>query len=102
MSTVLWVKLGSKGSSRVPCEKKGKVHGQEALVNAGSAMQEGKKKVQKASLPQICEPPEDDSWKKLVGFASAGRGMWVAIRDLYRVPLEGVATVAIIELLLSG
>ena len=23
MSTVLWVKLGSKGSSRVPCEKKG-------------------------------------------------------------------------------
>ena len=22
MSTVLWVKLGSKGSSRVPCEKK--------------------------------------------------------------------------------
>ena len=22
MSTVLWVKLGSKGSSRVPCEKR--------------------------------------------------------------------------------
>ena len=23
MSTVLWVKLGRKGSSRVPCEKEG-------------------------------------------------------------------------------
>ena len=23
MSTALWVKLGSKGSSRVPCEKRG-------------------------------------------------------------------------------